>query len=198
MADTDDIAIPDARPTDIELHIGTSTEFTERAWSRRVRALGGSYTKVLGYSECRIVTVPNTPEGREMADKLIRRFRYSGTCVILRGITVSGFATAPNIVYTLKPGQTVADCFFTHELRFATWWKMEGEAAARREVVREKIRERVRREEAPGRLSLEVAAAIARAVTSGMDERDARKVAELAAVDGGGAGAVSALLAEVA
>ena len=78
-----EVGIP--QPTEVELHLGTSPEFTK--YSKRVKALGGKYSDCRGNTSKRFVTLPWTPEGRELADKLVAEFGWSKkTTLIVRGV----------------------------------------------------------------------------------------------------------------
>lgn len=73
------------QPKAVELHLGTSPEFSK--YSKRVKALGGKYSDCRGNTSKRFVTLPWTPEGRELADKLVAEFGWSKkTTLIVRGV----------------------------------------------------------------------------------------------------------------
>ncbi len=73
------------QPKAVELHLGTSPEFTR--YSKKVKALGGRYSDCRGNAYKRFVDLPWTPEGRELANKLIAEFgRGKRTTAIVRGV----------------------------------------------------------------------------------------------------------------
>lgn len=73
------------QPKEVELHLGTSPEFSK--YSKKVKALGGKYSDCRGNTSKRFVTLPWTPEGRELADKLVAQFgRGRDTTLIVRGV----------------------------------------------------------------------------------------------------------------
>lgn len=78
-----EVGIP--QPKEVELHLGPSASFTK--YSKRVKALGGKYSDCRGNTYKRFVTLPWTPEGRELADKLVAEFGWSkDTTLIVRGV----------------------------------------------------------------------------------------------------------------
>lgn len=85
-----------------EIHCNASPDFT-RKYGRKVKAVGGTYSVCRGYSEKRYVKIPNTPEGRKVADAVIREFgRYHGSgrknsCVVISRGVVEPIYANPNI-----------------------------------------------------------------------------------------------------
>jgi hypothetical protein len=78
-----EVGVP--QPKAVELHIGTSPEFSK--YSKKVKALGGKYSDCRGNTYKRFVTLPWTPEGRELADTLVAKFGRGGdTTLIVRGV----------------------------------------------------------------------------------------------------------------
>jgi len=73
-------------PKSIELHLGTSPEFSR--YSKKVKALGGTYTECRGYASHRFVHLPLTEEGRALANKLIAEFGRTAhkTTTVVRGL----------------------------------------------------------------------------------------------------------------
>ena len=79
----EDKGIP--QPKAVELHLGTSPEFSK--YSKKVKSLGGRYSHCRGDASKRFVTLPWTPEGRELADSLVAEFgRGRDTTLIVRGV----------------------------------------------------------------------------------------------------------------
>ena len=54
-----------------EIHCKPDAAFT-RKYGRKVKAVGGSYGDCRGYAETRYVVIPDSPEGRKVADAVIR------------------------------------------------------------------------------------------------------------------------------
>ena len=78
-----EVGVP--QPKAVELHIGRSPEFSK--YSKRVKALGGRYSDCRSYGTKRYVTLPWTPEGRDLADKLVAEFGYGNkTTLIVKGV----------------------------------------------------------------------------------------------------------------
>lgn len=80
-------------PKSIELHLTGSPEFSR--YSKKVKAIGGSYSACRGHSHTRFVHLPLDEAGRSLANKLIAEFGRgrnphargdSGTVVVVRGI----------------------------------------------------------------------------------------------------------------
>lgn len=72
-------------PRQIEIHLGTSPEFSR--YSKKVKALGGRYSDCRGYASSRYVHLPWSDEGRALANKLIAELgKGSRTTVIVRGV----------------------------------------------------------------------------------------------------------------
>lgn len=137
------LPLPPAEPTAIELHLSSSTEFSEKGWSRKVKATGGTFNDVRGYAKGRIVTVPNTPEGRALATALLRAFPVGDyfpkddprraqkkTCVILRGVPQHG-----RDLFYIRGDElqivTVDDLINRWRDGYAKWWQNEGQQAER-------------------------------------------------------------------
>lgn len=73
------------QPKSIELHLGTSPEFTR--YSKKVKALGGRYSDCRGHASKRYVTLPWSDEGRALANKLFEEFVWCPkTTLIVRGV----------------------------------------------------------------------------------------------------------------
>jgi hypothetical protein len=80
-----EVGIP--QPKAIELHLSGSPEFSK--YSKKVKALRGVYSTCRGYSSERYVTLPWNPEGRDLADRLVKEFgrgSNGGTVVVVRGV----------------------------------------------------------------------------------------------------------------
>lgn len=77
-------------PKSIELHLASSPEFSR--YSKKVKAIGGSYSACRGNCYKRYVSLPWTDEGRALANKLIAEFGRGksnsnrGTPVVARGV----------------------------------------------------------------------------------------------------------------
>lgn len=77
-------------PQSIELHLGTSPEFSR--YSKKVKALGGRYSECRGDAPSRYVHLPWTEEGRALANTLVAQFGRGksncnrGTTLIARGV----------------------------------------------------------------------------------------------------------------
>lgn len=77
-------------PKSIELHLGTSPEFSR--YSKKVKALGGRYSECRGDVPSRYVHLPWTEEGRALANTLVAQFGRGksncnrGTTLIARGV----------------------------------------------------------------------------------------------------------------
>jgi hypothetical protein len=73
-------------PKSIELHLGTSPEFSR--YSKKVKALGGTYSECRGHASYRFVSLPLTEDGKALANKLIAEFgRHAHkTTTVVRGI----------------------------------------------------------------------------------------------------------------
>lgn len=72
------------QPKAIELHLGTSPEFTR--YSKKVKALGGTYSQCRGNAGYRFVDLPLTEDGRALVNELIARFGRLKTTTVIRGI----------------------------------------------------------------------------------------------------------------
>jgi hypothetical protein len=73
-------------PKSIELHLGTSPEFSR--YSKKVKALGGTYSECRGYASHRFVHLPLTEDGKALANKLISEFGRPAnkTTTVVRGL----------------------------------------------------------------------------------------------------------------
>lgn len=73
-------------PKSIELHLGTSPEFSR--YSKKVKALGGRYSECRGHRSNRYVHLPWNEEGRSLANRLVAEFGRGDrrTVAIVRGV----------------------------------------------------------------------------------------------------------------
>lgn len=98
---------PDPRPdvvapTQIELHLGPDPTLVGRYGSRIKRA-GGKYRACRGYQDTRFVFLPNTTEGRELANELVRAYpgrdTLSGRYREVTPVIFRGGADVGNVQY---------------------------------------------------------------------------------------------------
>lgn len=97
------------QPKAIELHLGTSPEFTR--YSKKVKALGGKYSDCRGNASKRFVTLPWSDEGRALANKLFEEFVWcQKTTLIVRGVDSyrNKHVQAWVIVHKIDKGETDA------------------------------------------------------------------------------------------
>jgi len=70
-----------------EIHIGSCSDFTRKGYGRKVKAVGGRFSTCRGYCDKRYVHIPDTPEGRKVADAVIKAFPAGAkTTIISRGV----------------------------------------------------------------------------------------------------------------
>jgi hypothetical protein len=102
-----EVGIP--QPTEVELHLGTSSDFSR--YSKRVKALGGRYSDCRGNASKRYVTLPWSDEGRALANKLFEEFVWcQKTTLIVRGVDSyrNKHVHAWVIVHKIDKGETDA------------------------------------------------------------------------------------------
>lgn len=63
------------QPTSFELHINSDPDFTKK-FGKKVKAIGGHYRACRGYQTTRFVHIPNTEEGRELAQAILDEFAF--------------------------------------------------------------------------------------------------------------------------
>lgn len=97
-------------PGSVELHLSTSTEFTQRGWHKRVEKLGGTWSDVRGHAMKRFVELPLSSsrwdDVVEMVDQLLAAFPYSpklGTVLLFRGLHVSASRTGAPDQFNVTP-----------------------------------------------------------------------------------------------
>lgn len=98
--------VVNADPTVFEIHVTKWVENFTRKFGRKIKRTGGSYSECRGHTSTRFVKIPNTPEGREVADAVIAadRAAYTDkrTTVVLRGIaaTLPAWVTVHEVTST--------------------------------------------------------------------------------------------------
>jgi len=103
-----------------EIHCDASSDFTKKGFGRKVKAVGGHFSKCRGYCDKRFVHIPDTPEGREVADAVIAAFpHYGKTTIISRGVIKAVRNDRPEFtrwynmawveVQYIKGNETIAD-----------------------------------------------------------------------------------------
>ena len=86
-----------------ELHINASPDFTRKGWGKKVRAAGGTFRNVRGFTDVRIVFLPATEETCALAVDLVCAFprQHSAGTVVL-GRTVGRPTGSPSLYYTVN------------------------------------------------------------------------------------------------
>jgi hypothetical protein len=114
-------------PGEFELHLNNDPALPKK-YGRKVRGIGGSYTSARGYEDTRIVRLPNTSEGRAMANVLAKAFfrpstgsSKTGTIIMREVPGLTSYATPSwvTVRYFLREvDDPVAVCLASYENAF--------------------------------------------------------------------------------